>query len=189
VGTIAINVFFRAFRVFRGQKTKRVCDMATEFNWQNCWYPVVFLADLPAGKPYGFSLYGEPLLLFRDGQGRLACVPDRCPHRAARLSDGQIIDGKLECLYHGWQFNATGECVRIPQLPADKQIPAPACLKPYHTVPYRRSPRPIVVVTWGQPILPMKPASRPSPPWCKPIWCAWVMSSTCLMTRLIWLKT
>ena len=105
--------------------------MQTEFNWQNCWYPIVFLADLTAGKPYSFSLYGDSLVLFRDGEGRLACVPDRCPHRAARLSDGQIIDGKLECLYHGWQFSGTGDCVRIPQLPPDKQIPAPACLKPY----------------------------------------------------------
>jgi phenylpropionate dioxygenase-like ring-hydroxylating dioxygenase large terminal subunit len=105
--------------------------MQTEFNWKNCWYPVVFLADLPTGKPYSFSLYGDSLVLFRDGEGRLACVLDRCPHRAARLSDGQIIDGKLECLYHGWQFNATGDCVRIPQLPPDKQIPVPACLKPY----------------------------------------------------------
>ncbi|MEQ1559780.1 MAG: Rieske 2Fe-2S domain-containing protein [Methyloglobulus sp.] len=108
--------------------------MDTEFNWQNCWYPVVFVEDLPKRKPYAFSLYNEPMVLFRNEKGDLACAADRCPHRAARLSDGHLIDGKLECLYHGWQFNAAGECTRIPQLAPDKKIPATACLKSHVVV-------------------------------------------------------
>lgn len=108
-------------------------DMEHYLNWQNHWYPVVFQVDMPVDTPYSFALYGEPLVLFRDQQGRLACVPDRCPHRAAHLSNGKLIEGKLECLYHGWQFNINGDCVRIPQLPAGKQIPKPACLKTYRT--------------------------------------------------------
>lgn len=105
--------------------------METEFNWQNCWYPVVFVEDLPKNKPYAFSLYGEPLVLFHNEKGALACAENRCPHRAARLSDGQLIDGKLECLYHGWQFNTAGECAHIPQLAKDKKIPATASIKTY----------------------------------------------------------
>ncbi|MBW4434843.1 MAG: Rieske 2Fe-2S domain-containing protein [Pelatocladus maniniholoensis HA4357-MV3] len=66
-----------------------------EFNWRNCWYPVSFLQDLPKDKPYRFSLYDEPLVLFKNKDGKLGCIADRCSHRAARLSDGQIIDGKL----------------------------------------------------------------------------------------------
>uniref|UniRef100_A0A453EJ79 Rieske domain-containing protein n=2 Tax=Aegilops tauschii subsp. strangulata TaxID=200361 RepID=A0A453EJ79_AEGTS len=27
------------------------------------------------------------------------------------------VDGKLECLYHGWQFDGQGKCVKIPQVP------------------------------------------------------------------------
>jgi phenylpropionate dioxygenase-like ring-hydroxylating dioxygenase large terminal subunit len=104
------------------------------FNWRNCWYPVTFIQDLPENRPYSFSLYDEPFVLFRDGQGQLVCLIDRCPHRAAKLSDGQIIEGKLECLYHGWQFGNEGQCLHIPQLPTDAKIPVNACIKSFQVV-------------------------------------------------------
>lgn len=102
-----------------------------EFDWRNCWYPVSFLCDLPRDRPTAVSLYDEPLVLFFDAEGRVTCLRDRCPHRAARLSDGQVIDGKLECLYHGWQFGTKGRCVLIPQLYPDKNIPEPAHARVY----------------------------------------------------------
>ena len=77
-----------------------------EFNWRNCWYPVTFLQDLPKNRPCSFSLYDQAFVLFRNQDGKLGCLIERCPHRAAKLSDGQIRDGKIECLYHGWQFNS-----------------------------------------------------------------------------------
>lgn len=105
--------------------------MARPFDWQFCWYPVVFTADFSDHRPYRFSLLGQPFVLYRSGDGHLVCADDRCPHRMARLSDGQITDGQLECLYHGWRFDGSGACVLIPQLPADKTIPQKACLKTY----------------------------------------------------------
>ena len=105
-----------------------------EFNWRNCWYPVTFLQDLPKKRPYGFSLYDEAFVLFKNQDGKLGCLTDRCPHRAAKLSDGQIIDGKIECLYHGWQFNSDGQCLHIPQLPADAKIPAKGCVQSFPVV-------------------------------------------------------
>ena len=105
-----------------------------EFDWRQCWYPVTFVRDFPKDRPYSFSLYDEPLVLFRNQDGKLGCLRDRCPHRAAKLSDGQIIDGKIECLYHGWQFGAEGECLHIPQLPLDAKIPVLACVKSFKVV-------------------------------------------------------
>lgn len=105
-----------------------------EFNWRHCWYPVTFVQDLPKNRPCSFSLYDEPFVLFRNQDGKLACLIDRCPHRAAKLSDGQIIDGKIECLYHGWQFDNDGQCLHIPQLPADAKIPVNACVQSFTVV-------------------------------------------------------
>lgn len=104
------------------------------FDWRNCWYPVAFVQDLPKNRPYTFSLYDEPYVLFRSKEGKLGCVTDRCPHRAAKLSDGQIIDGKLECLYHGWQFGIDGECLHVPQLASDAKIPKNACVRSFKLV-------------------------------------------------------
>jgi phenylpropionate dioxygenase-like ring-hydroxylating dioxygenase large terminal subunit len=105
-----------------------------EFNWRQCWYPVTFVQDLPKDRPYSFSLYDEPFVLFTNQDGQLVCLTDRCPHRAAKLSDGQIIDGKIECLYHGWQFDSQGQCLHIPQLPTDAKIPANACVRSFPVV-------------------------------------------------------
>lgn len=104
------------------------------FNPKLCWYPVCFVEDLPKNRPYSFSLYDEPLVLFQDKEGNLICLTDRCPHRAAKLSDGQITDGKIECLYHGWQFGADGECLHILQLEANAKIPTAACVKSFKVV-------------------------------------------------------
>ncbi|WP_375503904.1 Rieske 2Fe-2S domain-containing protein [uncultured Nostoc sp.] len=105
-----------------------------EFNWRQCWYPVTFVQDLPTDRPHSFSLYDEPLVLFKNKDGQFICLTDRCPHRTAKLSDGQIIDGKIECLYHGWQFGSDGQCLHIPQLPADAKIPANACVQSFKVV-------------------------------------------------------
>ncbi len=104
------------------------------FNWQNSWYPITFVQDLSTHKPYSFSLYDEPLVLFRNIQGELVCLKNLCPHRAAKLSDGQIIDGKIECLYHGWQFGTDGECLHIPQLETRAKIPKQACVQSFSVI-------------------------------------------------------
>ncbi|MDJ0713981.1 MAG: Rieske 2Fe-2S domain-containing protein, partial [Prochloraceae cyanobacterium] len=115
-------------------ETTPITEAQQEFNWRNYWYPVTFTQDLPKNRPYGFTLYDEALVLFRNSEGQLVCLRDLCPHRAAKLSDGQIIDGKIECLYHGWQFGSEGECLHIPQLPEDAKIPANSCVKSYQVV-------------------------------------------------------
>jgi len=43
-------------------------------------------------------------------------LSDQCPHRSAPLSIGSMVDGKLECKYHGWQFGEDGECLEIPSI-------------------------------------------------------------------------
>lgn len=106
-------------------------DSPELFSWRNFWYPVTFVQDLFEDKPYSFSLYDEPLVIFRNSAGRLVCLKNLCPHRAAKLSDGQIIDGKVECLYHGWQFGTDGECLHIPQLDKSAKIPKQACVKSF----------------------------------------------------------
>eukprot|EP00741_Cyanophora_paradoxa_P003155 tig00000681_g3064.t1 len=97
-------------------------------------------AGLPVGTPYRFSLFDEPLVLWRaDEDDQIRCVEDRCPHRAVPLSEGRVVPrsegcgaGTLECGYHGWQFDGAGKCLRIPQLPAEVPInEARTCIKSY----------------------------------------------------------
>jgi phenylpropionate dioxygenase-like ring-hydroxylating dioxygenase large terminal subunit len=80
------------------------------------WYPVFPLDMLRAG-PQRFELLGQALAVFLDGDGNPAALEDRCCHRSARLSLGSVHNGVLACAYHGWQYDRTGQCVLMPQLP------------------------------------------------------------------------
>jgi phenylpropionate dioxygenase-like ring-hydroxylating dioxygenase large terminal subunit len=74
-------------------------------------------------KPIRRSLYGTPIALWRQADGTPAAVVDRCPHRSVPLSGGRVVGGRLECPYHGWQFDADGHCKRIPAFLGEPDAP------------------------------------------------------------------
>ncbi|XXG58515.1 hypothetical protein AAC387_Pa04g0814 [Persea americana] len=111
-----------------GEKGERV---VAKYDWREEWYPLYLTDQVPDDAPLGLTVFDKQIVLYRDGNGVLQCYEDRCPHRLAKLSEGQLIDGRLECLYHGWQFEGKGKCVKIPQLPAGAKIPNSACVKTY----------------------------------------------------------
>jgi len=86
------------------------------------WYPVMPMRDLAPG-PKAFTLLGQPIVLWRDAEGKPAAVIDRCCHRTAKLSIGFVADGAISCGYHGWTYDRTGRCIRIPQLKGDAPLP------------------------------------------------------------------
>ena len=99
------------------------------------WYPVMPIAMLDEG-PQPFTLLGENIVLYRDGDGQPVALANRCCHRTARLSEGYIDAGLLVCGYHGWTYDSTGKCVRIPQnaeqvIPANARVPAFHCAARY----------------------------------------------------------
>jgi phenylpropionate dioxygenase-like ring-hydroxylating dioxygenase large terminal subunit len=91
-------------------------ENAREFDWLENWYAVHFVRDLDRAKPTRFVLLGQPLAIWwQEKTQQWIAFRDRCTHRLAALSEGRITeDGCLECPYHGWAFNETGACDRIP---------------------------------------------------------------------------
>jgi phenylpropionate dioxygenase-like ring-hydroxylating dioxygenase large terminal subunit len=79
------------------------------------WYIVAQSGEL-GEKPISRTLFGAPMVLFRDARGQTGAFVDRCPHRNVPLSLGSVQDGRLVCAYHGWQFDTAGECRLIPSL-------------------------------------------------------------------------
>jgi vanillate O-demethylase monooxygenase subunit len=80
---------------------------------RNAWY-VATWADEIGELPLARRILNEPVVLFRDAQGKAGALLDMCCHRGAPLSIGRITDQGLECGYHGLTFDHTGRCVRIP---------------------------------------------------------------------------
>ncbi len=80
------------------------------------WHPVA-LSDAVTDAPVAVDLLERKLVIWRDGNGVVNAWADQCPHRGARLSLGKVCEGRLECPYHGWQFDSGGHCVHVPALP------------------------------------------------------------------------
>jgi phenylpropionate dioxygenase-like ring-hydroxylating dioxygenase large terminal subunit len=62
-----------------------------------------------------------PLVLFRDEHGKPAALLDRCAHRNLPLSVGHTVRGRLECAYHGWQYDGSGVCRAVPALARERE--------------------------------------------------------------------
>jgi phenylpropionate dioxygenase-like ring-hydroxylating dioxygenase large terminal subunit len=97
------------------------------------WFAVARTADV-TGAPIGRTLLTERMVLFRGADGTPTALPDRCSHRNAPLSLGELRDGCVACPYHGWTFDGAGRCVDIPSSGPGAAIPPRAHLQPYHCV-------------------------------------------------------
>jgi phenylpropionate dioxygenase-like ring-hydroxylating dioxygenase large terminal subunit len=76
------------------------------------WLPFLYSWELaPDGPPLRVRLLGEDLLAFRATDGRVGLVGERCPHRGASLYYGRNEECGLRCVYHGWKYDADGNCV------------------------------------------------------------------------------
>lgn len=82
----------------------------------HAWYVACESHEL-GRAPLKVELFGTPYVLFRGENGAPAALLDRCPHRNVPLSLGRVVaGGRLECRYHGWQFEGGGHCALVPGL-------------------------------------------------------------------------
>jgi 5,5'-dehydrodivanillate O-demethylase len=81
------------------------------------WQPVYVAADLEKGKAKPIRVMGENYTLYRGLSGKAHLVGARCAHRGAQLSAGWVEDDCIRCMYHGWMFDGSGQCVEQPAEP------------------------------------------------------------------------
>jgi 5,5'-dehydrodivanillate O-demethylase oxygenase subunit len=78
------------------------------------WQPIATTGELAENPVRAIRILGEDLTLYRDRGGRLGLIDQRCAHRRVDLRCGiPVVDG-LECPYHGWTYDATGQCIAQP---------------------------------------------------------------------------
>ena len=77
------------------------------------WLPAILSEELPEPDcpPVRVGLLGESLIAFRDSNGRVGLLDEYCPHRLASLWLARNEECGLRCVYHGWKFDADGNCV------------------------------------------------------------------------------
>ena len=86
------------------------------------WYIVASRDDIKS-SPSRVLLDDVPLVVFRDAAGKCVALLDRCAHRNAPLSAGRVVEGHIQCHYHGWEFDGAGECQAVPGLVGEPSHP------------------------------------------------------------------
>jgi phenylpropionate dioxygenase-like ring-hydroxylating dioxygenase large terminal subunit len=99
----------------------------------NFWYPVILGKDM-TDTPKIVRILSLDFAVFRDGQGGARVLSNICPHRGGSLAGGKIKGDHLQCPYHGWQFDGSGQCHKIPSLGAAARIPARTRVDAYPVV-------------------------------------------------------
>lgn len=98
------------------------------------WVPACASAELaPDGPPMRLMLLGEKLVAFRDSAGRVGILEHSCPHRCASLFFGRNEENGLRCVYHGWKFDVHGNCLEMPNVPANRDFSDRIKAKAYRT--------------------------------------------------------
>ncbi len=93
------------------------------------WHPVAQSDAVGPHNPVAACVLGTEVVLWRQG-AQVMAFEDLCVHRGARLSLGRVGSLGLECAYHGWTYDTTGACVRIPSRPG-LAPPSKACVRTF----------------------------------------------------------
>ena len=99
---------------------------------RNCWYMAEWSAELDKIPITPVRLLDEALVFYRKTDRSLVAMDDRCSHKLAPLSLGQVEGDDLRCMYHGLKFGADGQCNEIPQ--QDKRISKALCVRTYPVI-------------------------------------------------------
>ncbi len=78
------------------------------------WTPIAATSQLDDDPVRRVRILGEDLILYRDRSGRLGLIGERCLHRCVDMKWGIPDNEGLRCPYHGWLYDAEGECIERP---------------------------------------------------------------------------
>ncbi|MDA8425497.1 MAG: aromatic ring-hydroxylating dioxygenase subunit alpha [Treponema sp.] len=112
----------------------------------NQWYVILDSRQLGRGRPLGVLRLGERLVLWRDSRGAAHCIADRCAHRGAALSAGELIGDQVRCPFHGIRFDGEGRAVLIPANGAAAALPPNFSLRSYPV----HEARGLIWIFWGE---------------------------------------
>lgn len=123
-----------------------------------CWYPIA-TARAVGRRPLTVRRLDRAIVLWRDHERRLHAHDARCPHRGADLGLGRVVEGQLECPYHGFRFATDGRCSLAPCEPDSTRLRRDLALRRHEV----REHRGLVWLWHGDAARPGE--ARPELPW------------------------
>ena len=97
---------------------------------RNAWYVGAFAEEVNR-TPFERTILGDRILFYRTLAGAPVAVDARCAHRRFPLTEGYLAGDDIVCNYHGWQFDGSGACTKIP---SQDRVPAGCKIRSYPAV-------------------------------------------------------
>jgi phenylpropionate dioxygenase-like ring-hydroxylating dioxygenase large terminal subunit len=123
---------------------------------RNQWYVILQSKEVKLHKLMGVLRMGERLVLWRDTNGNVVCQVDRCPHRGVALSIGKPMGDTIQCPFHGFEYDQSGNCTYVPANGHAADVPKALQVTTYPA----REAHGYVYIWWGEPL-----AVYPELPW------------------------
>lgn len=90
---------------------------------KNQWYAILDSKEVPKGKIISVTRIGEKLVLWRESNGTVNCIYDKCCHRGASLGKGVIHNDHIACPFHGFEYDGSGKVKCIPANGKNAPVP------------------------------------------------------------------
>jgi phenylpropionate dioxygenase-like ring-hydroxylating dioxygenase large terminal subunit len=113
----------------------------------NQWYAILESNEVKRGRPIGVTRMGEKLVAWRDSSGSVTVMSDLCPHRGVALSAGKLTGDCIQCPFHGFEYDTSGDCKLVPANGKKSTPPKALHVKTYPA----REAHDIIYIWWGEP--------------------------------------
>ena len=112
----------------------------------NQWYAIFESSEIKKGKIIGVMRMGEKMVAWRNHQGELSVMIDKCPHRGVALSVGKLVGDCLQCPFHGFEYDTSGTCTLVPAIGRNAEPPKALHVRSYPV----REAHGFVYIWWGE---------------------------------------
>ena len=123
---------------------------------KNFWY-VAAEPEEVGNTPMARTICNEKIVFWRSQDGTPVAFEDRCCHRRMPLRKGVVSGDRLQCHYHGLEFDIAGRCVHVPgqsTVPPDARVRTYPVMERYNWIwiwigdPALADPSEIVPYPW-----------------------------------------
>ena len=114
-----------------------------EYRYGRGWHCLGEAEQYRDGQIHTLNIFGTRLLAFAADEGNISVLDAHCPHMGADLSTGELVNGRIVCPFHHWEFEASGRCASIPYC---KRVPPKAKTRKWLTKEVNR-----LLFVWNNP--------------------------------------